>query len=145
MIIETRNFGKLEVEKSRLIRMVQPILGFEELDVFALLSDTEVGNDFRWLQSVEDSDVCFVLVNPKIADANYNPKVPNDVLKQVKSTQKDIEVWSIAVIPQQFEKSTVNLKSPIIINAEGCLGAQIILEEGYPIRMSLLGESGGAE
>jgi len=50
----------------------------------------------------------------------------------------------IAVIREDLRKSTVNLKSPIVIDTQSRRAAQIILEDDYSIREPLLTERKGA-
>lgn len=145
MIIETKDLGQIEIDENNLIKMVEPIYGFEHLEKFALLSDTELGEEIKWLQSIEDSQICFVLVDPTVAKEDYNPNVPPHILEKLKAKRGEISLWSVAVIPEQFSNSTVNLKSPVIINPNNHLAAQIILEENYSLRMPLMQQQGGSK
>jgi flagellar assembly factor FliW len=44
------------------------------------------------------------------------------------------------VIGETFRNSTVNLKSPIIINHKTNLAVQVILDQDYPIRQSIFSQ-----
>ena len=48
--------------------------------------------------------------------------------------------WLMASIREPFSESTVNLKSPIVVNPQRHLAAQFILEEDFPIRYPLFRE-----
>lgn len=139
MKIETRDFGILEIDTNEIITFKQPIYGFEDLSKYIMLSDNNIGEHFIWLQSVEDKNTCFILSNPELVLSGYHPDVPAEIRKLIGSqTEKDIVYWVITVVPSDFELSTVNLKSPIIMTTASKYAAQIISDDDYPIRMPLI-------
>lgn len=144
MVIQTKDLGTIEIDDKNLISMVEPIYGFEHLKKFVLLSDTELGEEIKWLQSVEDSQVCFVLVDPRVAMEDYTPSIPKKTLHKLEAKRDEVLIWAIAVIPQEFKNSTINLKSPVIVNPQNHFAAQVILEESYPIRFPLIPQEGGS-
>ena len=141
MIYKTRDFGEVEIETSKIIHFQQPIFGFDEYITYALLQDPEAGEDIAWLQSLDDSTLCFILVSKRLA-APYSPEYPANLEKLVGSGE--VNCWLIAVVQEEFIKSTINLKSPILINWQTGFGAQVILEGDYPVRKPLLEEADGA-
>ena len=46
-------------------------------------------------------------------------------------------MWLVMVVADNFGESTVNLKSPIIVNLDERRAAQMIAEEDYTIRYRL--------
>jgi len=134
MKIETRDFGEIEVGEKEIVTFCQPVYGFESLKRYVFLHDEALGEQFAWLQSVEDANVCFILVNPAMVDPSYAPRVPADFAGQMNG---EVMWWLVAVIPEKFEEATVNLKSPIVVNFERGCAAQVILEEDLPIRSPL--------
>lgn len=139
MRIQTRNFGEIEINPQEIIEFRQPIYGFEHLTSYVVLSDDEVGAAFTWLQSTQDKDVCFVLVDPSIVPNKYHPVLTNAVRQLLELGENDQTILrTIAVIPASFQDATVNLKSPVIINPSVRCAAQVILEEDYPIRAPLI-------
>lgn len=145
MIIDTRDFGRLEIDPKELIQFRSPIYGFERLTKFALLCDDTMDAPFTWLQSVEDKDVCFILVEPEtVSGGTYAPLLPTDIREMLLLEPDSQPVYRvIAVIPAQFEEATVNLKSPIVINPVKKYAAQVILDADYPIRALLIAKQGG--
>lgn len=136
MEIVTRDFGTVEVAKEDIVTFVQPIFGFENLEKYVFLFDQVECPEFTWLQSIEDKDVCFVLADPRILNEEYKPKLPADLKKALGKGSH--LAWVITVVHEDFIKSTVNLRSPIIVNTETRLAAQIILESNYPIRQPII-------
>ncbi len=141
MIIQTRDFGPIEIDDRELLDFQQPIYGFEHLSRYALLSDPEIGSGFGWLQSVQEPEICFIIVQLAAVFPSYQPIIPAGVRRQLGfQPQEEIPCWGIAVIPAEFQNSTVNLKSPVLINPRPRHAAQIILDEDYPIRAKLLAQ-----
>lgn len=141
MIINTRDFGPVDVSEQQLLTFVQPVYGFEALSDYILLTDDEIGEQFAWLQSVQQPEICFILVQINAVFPDYRPTVPAEVRQQLGfGPEEEIDCWGIAVIPAEFQNSTVNLKSPVLINQNTHRAAQIILEEDYPIRARLMAQ-----
>lgn len=139
MTIETRDFGSVELDENELIEFRVPIFGFEELKRFALLSDDEAGAGIYWLQSVEKQSTCFILLDPLEVGLEYHPQW-NEETAQILQLREFPAILVIAVVPDDFKDTTVNLKSPVIINKANKWAAQVILDEDYPIRMRLFSE-----
>lgn len=136
MTIDTRDFGRMELDENEFIVFRSPIYGYEHLKQFALLSDDEAGEGLMWLQSVEQPDVCFILLDPEAVGMEYTPEIPAE-MRDLLALDGAPVFRLIAVVPADFMDTTVNLKSPIVINVEKRYAAQVILEEDYPIRMPL--------
>ncbi len=142
MKINTRDFGPMDLDENELLQFQCPIFGYEDLQRFALLANDATDDGISWLQSVEKPEICFVLLDPDALGLPYSPALPPDAAKQLGSTGP-IAFRLIAVVPENFEDTTVNMKSPIVINTEKRLAGQVILEEDYPIRMRVFGAEGG--
>lgn len=135
MNIMTRDFGEIAVEEQDLITFAAPIFGFEQLSRFAVLMDDTLDGEFIWLQSVEDSSVCFVLASPARLIPDYAPQLPAEVEHTLgKGTY---ELWNVMVVAEDLKASTVNLKSPIVLNLNENKAMQVILEDALPIRHPL--------
>lgn len=140
MKIETRDFGIVEIKDNNIITFKQPVYGFEEYTQYVLVTDSNMGNGICWLQSIEQKSVCFILMNPLQVCKDYAPVVMQDVLIMLQAApDDDLDCWVIAVIGETFRQSTVNMKSPIIINHKMNLAMQVILDQDYPIRMPIFG------
>lgn len=132
MKIMTRDFGEIDVQEQDLITFSAPIFGFEHLTKFAVLMDDALDGEFVWLQSAEDSSVCFVLAASTKLIPGYAPQLPDEVEKTLGGGT--YELWNVMVVAEDFKLSTVNLKSPIIFNLSANTAMQVILEDTFPIR-----------
>ncbi|MCL1804914.1 MAG: flagellar assembly protein FliW [Clostridiales bacterium] len=141
MKYQTRDFGEIEVETRQMLNFRQPVFGFDDYTRYAVLHDPDAGEDVAWLQSLEEPDLCFVLVSARVLSAAYEPGLPPELDKVI--GEGEHECWLIAVIHEEFQKSTINLKSPVLINWKTGFGAQVILEGDYPVRHPLVTEAEG--
>jgi flagellar assembly factor FliW len=141
MKIVTRDFGEVEVDGDQVLHFRQPIFGFDDFHQYTVLHDPEAGDDIAWLQSLDDPGLCFILVNSRIIETVYRPQRPFGLDTLV--GEGEVECWLIAVIRDEFAKSTINLKSPVYINWKTGFGAQVILDGDYPVRHPLVGEAAG--
>ncbi|MFU0800355.1 MAG: flagellar assembly protein FliW [Xylanivirga thermophila] len=142
MKINTTRFGEIEYSADRVIFFEEGLLGLEGLKKYILITPEDI-QPLNWLQSVDDSDIAMVVVNPFNIKPDYSPVVPDDCLKELKIEDgKDIILLNVVVIPDDYKKMTVNLAAPIVINAKKCLGKQVILSQNYPIRYPVFGSKG---
>lgn len=134
MQINTRDFGAVELDEAQVVTFRSPIFGYEHLERFALL-DGEV-EGLQWLQAVDQAETCFIVLDPEAIGLPYHPDVGRDTteLLRLKGTPT---YRLIAIIPDNFHDTMVNLKSPIVLNMEEKAAAQVILEADLPIRMRL--------
>lgn len=134
MKIKTRDFGIIDILQQDIITFKEPILGFDDTE-YTIITVDEIGSNFIFLQSTKNEDVCFILVNPTIYSYEYSPDILPCHKKELNIiNDSDMVLWNIGVIYDDFKKSTVNLKSPILININEKLASQIILEENYPLK-----------
>lgn len=133
--IQTRDFGEVPIDSDKIISFPFGIYAFEEDKSFALLSPLGEDNHPMWLQSTEKPELCFIVFNPREMIEGYNPELTDEQLQLI-GTPADGELMylSIAVIPENHRKSTINLKSPIIVNTSSSTAAQVIVAEDYQIK-----------
>lgn len=142
MKIQSRDFGPVEIDEREIITFKSPIYGFEEYTRFAFLYDAQVSEHFVWLQSLEEPGLCFILVDPALVCDQYAPQLPAEI--DALLGPEDCMCWLLVVIAEPFEDSTVNLRSPIVVNPIRKLAAQVILDGSLPIRRPLLCKKEGA-
>ncbi len=140
MKINTRMFGEIDIDEEKIINFDLGIIGFDFLKKFTLIHDEEEeDNSVIWLQSLDEPDFAMPVMNPLLAMDGYNPSVEDELFKNIgETTEDDIIVFVTLTVPADITKMTVNLKAPIIINANTKKGCQIIVEESeyivkYPV------------
>lgn len=139
MNVETTRFGTLEVDESTLISMPGGMLGFEDCKRFLLLQH-RAGSNFRWLQSVEEPAVAFVVVDPVTHFANYEVELSDrDVERLHLMDAEDASVVVILTISSGGRDISANLAAPMIINFRERIAAQVVLQsERYSTQHSLV-------
>ena len=63
--LETKAFGAIDINPLQIINFPDGIYGFRDTREFALIDDKE-GSPFKWLQSTEDPDLAFILIQPEL-------------------------------------------------------------------------------
>jgi len=126
--ISTSRFGDLDVPASQMIRFVEPIIGFDNQDQFIILEHAD-NSPFKWLQAVHQSDLAFVVTNPKFFGIEYEFAIPDDIAEKIGlDNAEDAVVLTIVNIPNDDPgKMTANLLGPIVINEKTKLGLQLVL------------------
>ena len=139
MEIETSRFGPLEIPEEHILIFKAGLIGFNQQTRYALLGD-ERGIGYQWLQSLDDGNLAFVVVQPGLIKADYHIEIQDDALHEIEFQEGDeVVVLSIVTVPpNEPEKATANLQGPLVINATRNRGKQIILNESYPIRYALI-------
>jgi flagellar assembly factor FliW len=117
-VINTTQFGELEVSNEHIFNFPDGILGFEDLREFILISEEET-IPFKWLISLEKAEIGFPLLSPWHIDLTYDPGRDFDIHKLV----------FMVVVTLEDEKGlmTANMKAPIIFDVDKQKGEQIIL------------------
>ncbi|WP_261131802.1 flagellar assembly protein FliW [Bacillus sp. Marseille-Q3570] len=139
MKIETKYFGDMEVEEKEILEFVQGLPGFKEEKQFIILPFADEETPLSILQSVKTPTLAFVITNPFLFFQDYEFSIPEAVTDQLKiKDEKQVAVFVILTIQDPFEKTTANLKAPIVLNIENGSGKQIVLnEDQYRTKHSL--------
>lgn len=136
MVINTRVFGEVTIEDNKLIHFPGGIVGFPELQDFALIHDPDQGENggIRWMQSVQEPQFAMPVIDPLRVKADYNPVVEDDLLMPIGDIDPDdLLVLVTITVPSDLTQMTVNLMAPFIINAGNRKAAQIIVD-GYEVK-----------
>lgn len=138
----TRHFGEIDYDPARTITFQQGLPGFPDCKKFLLMSEDEKEDTFFWLQSLDDGDVAFTLMNVYEYLPEYDPKVDEEELEDLGELEgRVLDIYNIAVIPDYARSMRVNLKAPVVINEAAGLGKQVVCaNDEYPIRFMLFEE-----
>jgi flagellar assembly factor FliW len=147
MLLETRYFGELEIDESKIISFDEGLPGFEEVRRFVMIDNEDKGSPFKWLQGVDEPKPAFVIVDPFAVKRDYEINIDDETLDKLGIGSPDtVAVYSIVVVPEDISKMTMNLQAPLIINTENRRGKQLILDtERYGVRHYIIDELQGRE
>lgn len=131
MKINTMNFGEMEISEEKIIDFQEGIPGFEEEKQFVIILNEDKENPFHYLQSVNNPELSFVIINPFEIFSDYDISLPETAKDKLKITKPEqIAIYTIIVVAaEDIEKMTTNLSGPIFINIEEKLGKQVILDD----------------
>jgi flagellar assembly factor FliW len=128
MKVDTKAYGAMEIDENQKVTIPLGLFGFEDYIEYVLL-DSE-NPPFLWLQSVDEKDIAFVLINPFLFRKDYEANITNEELAEIGITSSDNAlVFVIVTIPQDGGPMTANLQGPLIINKENKTGMQAVLSD----------------
>jgi flagellar assembly factor FliW len=125
MTVETKPFGTIDIDERQRLLFPFGLFGFEALRDFALLDSAQP--PFYWLQSLEEPEIAFVLIEPAFFRPDYSPEIPRDDLEEIGiSGVHESIVFAVVTIPDDQSRMSANLQGPILINRRGHIGRQSI-------------------
>lgn len=129
MGIKTTRFGELEVNNNDVITFSEGLLGFDNLTKYFVV-DPGDNTLILWLQSVDDANVAFPIIEPKIFSPEYVVKLTTLELNTLElESVNNAKIYSILTIPQNVTEMSANLKAPIVINNQKKIAKQIVLQD----------------
>jgi flagellar assembly factor FliW len=140
MITQCRSsrFGTLEIHDDSVLTFPSGLLGFPQSRRYVILDhDTEA--PFKWLQSLDEPALAFVIIDPDLLLADYHIQVPDDALTEVQgSEESDLATAVILTIPSDDPgRMTANLRGPLLMNQRTKLCKQLVLSDEFPTRHPL--------
>lgn len=135
VVIKTGRFGQITVQPEEVITFAQGLLGFTQSKRFCLVDS---GDDtlILWLQSIDEPELSFPILEPKIFRPDYTARLSATELKDLKlESINQSAVFTILTIPEDISTMTANLKAPIVINLREQIARQVVLQENdYSIK-----------
>ena len=135
--VETSIVGLRDIPLSDILRFTTPVLGFENLEHFALFQTQD--GPLWWLQSVERKEVAFCLLEPFRAGLNPDMEISGEDAADIGAVMPvEITVMTVLVLEKDPSKIRTNLRAPILINRRASLAKQTVLaDQRLPIRFHL--------
>ena len=140
MNVMTKVFGEFTIDDDRIISFPNGIVGFPELTEFALLHDSEKGSDsIHWLQSIQEPGFAMPVMDPLIVRPDYNPEVDDELIKHLgELNPEELLVLVTVTVPKDITLMSVNLRGPIIIDADERKATQVIVEgDEYQVKFPI--------
>ncbi len=130
MQINGTRFSTIEFDDEDIVTFEDGIIGFTECQRFVLVNNKPDG-PFRWLQSIDQPALAFLVVDPAEYKSDYAPDMTEDVAQDLGLTEETPRMvfTTVAIPPGNPQGMTINLTAPIIINAVTKAAAQVVLED----------------
>ena len=126
MQINTALFGPQEIQDDEIITFPQGLPGFEENTRFKVFHE-EGKPTVHWLQSVDDADLCFSVMEPDLLNLGYEFELSDEQTQTLDVTEGD-ELIVVLMLSKAGESSEqdhetvpnltirANLQGPLVIN-----------------------------
>lgn len=141
MLVKTKHFGEIDLDENKVITFEDGIIGFEDCKRYTILYNSEEGerSTISWLQSLDTPELALPVISPLSVMADYNPIIEDDVLQPIgELTEENVIILLTLSVPSDITRMTVNLKAPLVINADTKKGCQIIAENpDYVIKYNI--------
>ncbi len=139
MKVATTRFGLVEIDDSSVVRMPRGLIGFEELTAYCLIQHRPDAI-FRWLQSIDEPSLAFVVADPSQFFADYDVEIPDAEAEKLRLDKADdAQVLTIISISEGGREITANLAAPIVINSKELIGTQVVLQDNrYSVRQPVV-------
>ncbi|MFQ5736260.1 MAG: flagellar assembly protein FliW [Thermodesulfobacteriota bacterium] len=131
---DTTRFGPLSVAEEKVITFSRGIPGFANLRRFILI-DHDAQGLFKWLQSVDEPSLAFLLTNPNAFRADYTVPLKRAEIEElgVKDASDVITLVMVCVSQGENKRVSLNLKGPVVFNSGNMRAVQCIVDrDDYP-------------
>ncbi len=144
IVIHTKPFGEIEIDKKQIIDFPDGILGFDFIKKFVIL-DSDENSPFKWMQAFTEPDLAFIIIQPVYFKPDYELAISQSDFEAIETVEAEkadsLLVFAIVTIPSNPADMTANLQGPIIINPKKKLGRQVIsLSDKYSVKHKILDE-----
>lgn len=144
--IESTRFGAIEYSDSDVLTFTEGMLGFPDAKQFVLLSH-KPESPFRWLQSVDEPSLAFLIAEPAQMVKDYSFEI-SDSLAAVLGVDDQVPpvVYATVSIPAgKPREMTMNLAGPILLSPRTGRAAQIVVEDSAYTTKHKVFQNGSAE
>ena len=140
MRIETTRFGHIDINEADIITMPQGLYGFETQQRYCLLQHA-LGSLYRWLQSVTEPSLAFIVIDPFVYFHDYEIDISDaDAIFLELNDPSDVKVLALVTFGER--DVTANLLGPVVLNRARRVARQIVAsDQRYGVRHSLLDHS----
>lgn len=138
MQCRSTRFGTCDVRPDAVLTFPSGILGFPDCRRYVIL-DHDTDAPFKWLQSLDEPGLAFVILDPAYFDPEYDVQVSPEALLEVDGKDADELILSVLLtIPSNDPTGiTANLRGPLLMNLRTKFCKQLILSDNYPTRFPL--------
>ena len=141
MQIETTRFGTIEVDETQLFHFPMGLLGFSGLKRYVVIDHAD-DSPLKWLQSVEDGSLAFIITDPLFFVPTYRVTARKSELEIIEPNEDHLVLSVIMTVPQNPQDMSANLMAPLIFNMENRMAMQYVLtKQKFPVKYFVLKNS----
>ncbi|MEX1022303.1 MAG: flagellar assembly protein FliW [Dehalococcoidia bacterium] len=147
MLVRTNFLGveeTIEVAEEQIFSFDPGLGGFESLRRYALIPEAE--SPIEWLQSLEDPEVAFALLEPFSFRSDYSFELTDaDAEALGMHEPQDALVRCVLTLHEDPTKITANLLAPLVLCRRTHMARQVIVQNAdYALRQPLFTEAQAA-
>ncbi len=142
--VQTTRFGEITVSEKSVVNMPEGMVGFGDYKRYVLLED-KPDTPLKWLQSLDEPSLAFIVVNPLEFVDNYDFDIPDEDADMLglESPDHAVVLTTVTVDANGCEVTT-NLLGPIVINSLTLDAKQIVVQDERYGTKHLIGKNAGA-
>ncbi|MGL4791202.1 MAG: flagellar assembly protein FliW, partial [Anaerotignaceae bacterium] len=110
MKINTKYFSEIEYSDDEVVFFEKGLFGFESEKKFIIIRFNNDNNSLLCLQSINDENLAFVLLNPYNHIKDYSLDMLEKEFEELEIENDNYSTYNICVIKDDLMESTVNLK-----------------------------------
>jgi flagellar assembly factor FliW len=127
--VQTSRFGVIAIDPERVVTLPLGMPGFPEARAFVVL-DHRPGSIFRWLQSIDDPSLAFVVIDPLLVHPDY----PLDLVRRSLAfvdvaDDEPLALFVLCTVPPAPGTATANFMAPVGVGIHSRRGAQVVLHD----------------
>jgi flagellar assembly factor FliW len=132
---DSTRFGTIDVPEETVLRFGAGMIGFPELERYAILKQRE-DSVFLWLHSLDEPGLAFPVVLPWVFYWDYEVQLSDEDMAAINVERADqISIYCVVNVTRNVREATINLFSPVVVNNGERLARQVInLVDGYGTR-----------
>ena len=133
MEVQGTRFGTLKVNEEEIILLNGGLMGFPISSRYIMFPYSD-DSSFFWLQSIDEPDIAFIVINPFDFFNDLVFEVADDDAASINLERgEDVEIFTLVTIPDGHpEEMRTNLAGPVVVNVNNRQGRQILVKEFSP-------------
>jgi len=137
--VRSCRFGDLAVSAERVLRFIRPVVGFPDLEHYAVIEDPQSA-PVMWLQALGAPEVLLPVVDACLVTGNYSVELSDEEARELGLRRaEDARLLLVMTLDPDPVRITVNLRAPIVWNTRGAVAMQLVLQDSslsvrHPVR-----------
>ncbi|OBY79938.1 hypothetical protein BBG47_08620 [Paenibacillus sp. KS1] len=128
MEVKSSRLGILQVKEEDIITFQNGILGFPESKEYVWVHSIEPDLPIECLQCTIDEQFSFMIVDPFLFAPEYVFDLSEGIKQSLEITSKNHVIVRVILTARPDNRTTLNLRAPLIMNVNNNRATQIILD-----------------
>lgn len=141
--VRSSRFGTVGVPGERVVRFVRPVVGFPQVEHYALIEDKET-LPVVWLQALGAPEVLLPAVDACLVTGDYSVELSDAEARELGLQRaEDARLLLVMTLHPDPSRITANLRAPIVWNTRRATAMQLVLQDpSLPLRHPVAARAG---